>query len=410
MRDKRALVAAMIALATAACTKEPSVQAKKEPAPVAVQTAPVRTKEIRRSVESVGTLYPFDETIVSAEIEGRMAEVRVDLGDRVAKGQVLARISDEEQRYLVQQNEAQLRMALDRVGLQSENDKVRDVREIPEVRRAQADLTDAEQQHKRIRSLVEQGIGSRSELDAAQSRLKAMQAGYDQSVTSARNLLQDIQRQKAALELQRKKLRDTTVEAPFDASVKERQITEGQYVRPDTPLFRLVKTDPLRLRLEVPERMAPWVKAGQLATVHVEAFADRAFTGKVWRVSPTVDETKRTFVVEALVQNPGNILKAGSYARASLPTDKADEVRLVPAQAVVYVLGNNKAYVVNEGRINARDVKLGERFADQLEILEGLEPGEQVAVTELNRLDEGTRVRVDSVPQDVSERRTASDE
>ena len=94
------------------------------------------------------------------------------------------------------------------------------------------------------------------------SRYKAQQAAYDATVNQARNLLQDIERNKASLELQRKKLRDTTVYAPFAAAVKERQVTLGQYVRPNTPLFTLVKTDPIRLRLEVPERMAPWIKNG----------------------------------------------------------------------------------------------------------------------------------------------------
>ena len=191
-----------------------------------------------------------------------LSEVNADLGDRVDKGHVLVRISDEEQKYLLAQTEAQLRMAMERVGLRNENDRVTDIREASEVRRAQADLFDAEQHYKRIRSLVDQGIGSRAELDQAQSRFKAQQAAYDATINQARNLLQDIERNKASLELQRKKFRDTTVYAPFAAAVKERQVTPGQYVRANTPLFTLVKTDPIRLRLEIPERMAPWIKNG----------------------------------------------------------------------------------------------------------------------------------------------------
>ena len=170
-------------------------------------------------------------------------------------------------KYLLAQTEAQLRMAMERVGLRNENERIKDIRDASEVRRAQADLFDAEQHYKRIRSLVDQGIGSRAELDQAQARYKAQQAAYDATINQARNLLQDIERNKASLELQRKKLRDTTVYAPFAAAVKERQVTPGQYVRPNTPLFTLVKTDPIRLRLEVPERMAPWIKTGQIAEV-----------------------------------------------------------------------------------------------------------------------------------------------
>lgn len=374
------------------CTRQQPVQARQENAAVSVATARVSSRNIQRIVQSVGTLFPLDETVISAEIEGKIEEVNADLGDSVAKGAVLARISDEEQKYLVLQTEAQLRMAMERVGLRNEKDRITDVRESTEVRRAQADLFDSEQHFNRVRSLVDQGIGSRSELDQAQARYNSARAAYDASINSARNLLQDIERSKAALQLQRKKLRDTTVYAPFAGSIKERTVTPGSYVTPNAPLFTLVKTDPIRLRLEVPERMAPWIRNGQIAEVQVEAFEDRKFEGKVWRISPTVDQSKRTFVVEALIANPGNQLKAGSYARASLPTNKIDRVRLAPVRAVAYVFGSNKAYVVKNGVVEARDVKLGDRFENEVEIVEGLDAGETVATSQLNRLDTGSRV------------------
>lgn len=374
------------------CTRQQPVQARQENAAVSVATARVSSRNIQRIVQSVGTLFPLDETVISAEIEGKIEEVNADLGDSVVKGAVLARISDEEQKYLVLQTEAQLRMAMERVGLRNEKDRITDVRESTEVRRAQADLFDSEQHFNRVRSLVDQGIGSRSELDQAQARYNSARAAYDASINSARNLLQDIERSKAVLQLQRKKLRDTTVYAPFAGSIKERTVTPGSYVTPNAPLFTLVKTDPIRLRLEVPERMAPWIRNGQIAEVQVEAFEDRKFEGKVWRISPTVDQSKRTFVVEALIANPGNQLKAGSYARASLPTNKIDRVRLAPVRAVAYVFGSNKAYVVKNGVVEARDVKLGDRFENEVEIVEGLDAGETVATSQLNRLDTGSRV------------------
>ena len=398
----------VLCLASSACTKQQPVQAKQDSGPISVKTAAVSAREIQRVVHSIGTLYPFDESVISAEIDGRVTEVTADLGDRVNKGQLLVRISDEEQKYIVAQTEAQLRMSMERVGLRNENDRVTDIREASEVRRAQADLTDAEQHYKRIRSLVDQGIGSRAELDQAQARYKAQQAAYDATINQARNLLQEIERNKASLELQRKKLRDTTVHAPFAAAVKERQVTPGQYVRANTPLFTLVKTDPIRLRIEIPERMAPWIRTGQIAEVSLEAFGDRLFRGKIWRISPTVEQTKRTFIVEALIDNPTGELKPGSYARASLPTNKSESVKLVPTKAVAYVFGSNKAYVVTPGNtIESREVKLGDRFEQQVEILEGLEEGETVALTQLNRLDTGSRVAVDNSSGDSAPQRKA---
>jgi len=316
------------------------------------------------------------------------------LGDAVREGDVLVRLSEEEQRYLVAQTEAQLRQALERLGLKHEEERVRDIRETPEVRRAQAELFDAEQRYKRVRELVDQGVGSQQDLDQAQARFKAMQAAYDATINQTRNLIQQVEQFKASLQLQRKRLRDTTVRAPFAAHVKDRQVTVGQYVRVNTPLFTLVKINPIRLRAEVPERMAPWVQTGQLAEVSVEAFPGRRFEGRVWRIAPTVDQSKRTFVVEALIQNPAGELKPGSYAKARIRTNKVEEIHLVPVRAVNYVLGANKVYAVQGNSVQPREVKLGDRFDQEVEIVEGVRPGEKVAVTQLARLESGAAVRV----------------
>lgn len=361
-----------------------------------MQVAPVVVRKVQRVVESVGTLYPYDESIISAEIDGRVDRVKVDLGDHVNAGDVMVHISDEEQRYLLTQNEAQLRQSLERLGLKSEDEKIKDIREAPDPRRAQAELFDAEQRYKRARSLVDQGIASQSDLEAAQARFKSAQASFDSTLYQTRNLVSEVERTRAMLEMQRKKLRDTSVRAPFKGYVKERQVNIGQYVRVNTPLITLVKIDPIRLRLEIPERMAPWVKVGQLVDVLLEAFEGRKFQGKIWHISPTVDQNKRTFIVEALIQNPAGLLKPGSYARAHLPTNKLESIKLVPVKAVNYVFGSNKVYVVNGNTIEARDVKLGDRFDQDIEILEGIREGESVATSQLNRLDTGSRVRTSS--------------
>lgn len=385
--------------ALAGCNRQGPVEAKQAGGPVRVQVSPVAARELQRVVESVGTLFPYEEVVISSEIDGRVEEVTADLGDRVEQNKVLVKVSPEEQKYLLEQTEAQLRQALERLGLKGENERVKDIKEAPEVRRAQADLFEAEQRFKRIRSLVDQGIGSRQDLDQAQARYQSAQAAYDTTLNQTRNLVQEVERTKAQVNLQRKKLRDTSIRSPFTAFVKERQVNVGQFVRSNTPVFTLVKTDPIRLRIEAPERMAPWIKVGQRVDVTVEAFQDRRFLGKVWRISPTVEQSKRTFIVEALIDNPASELKPGFYAKARMETDKADRIKLIPRRGINYVFGSNKAYVVDDdSRIEARDVKLGDNFGDDVEILEGLKEGERVAVTQVARLDTGVEVRVDGGP------------
>ena len=396
MSDFRLYVLVIMGLLAIGCHKTAPAKAKQESSgPIPVRVAQVSIRQLQRVVDSVGTLFPYDEVIVSAEIEGKVTTVNFDLGDKVRQGDVMVNISDEEQRYILLQNEAQLRQSLERLGLKAENERVQNMDETPEMRRAAADLREAEMRYKRIRNLVDQKIGAQADLDAASTRFQAMTAALDVTRNQTRNLIQEVERFKAVVELQRKKLRDTTVRAPFAGSVKERQITPGAYVRPNAPLFVLVKTNPLRLRLEVPERLAPWTKLGQIAEVSVEAFQDRKFTGRVWRIAPTVEQSKRTFIVEVLIDNPDDTLKPGSYARARLTTRKVDEVMVVPQRAVNYVLGSNKAFVVTAGgTIDAREVKLGDRLDQQVEILEGLKDGEQVAITQLNRLDTGVKVSI----------------
>ena len=395
------LIAILVVLAAICCapgcsSSNKKTQTKTEAGPVAVKVAPVVSRDVQRVVEGVGTLYPFDEAVISAEIDGRVDEVKIDLGDAISKGQVMVHISDEEQRYMLDQMEAQLRQSLERVGLKSENEKVKDIRDTPDARRTHADLIDAEQKYNRARNLVDSGVASRADLDQTEARYKAAQATYDSALISVRALIAEIERSKAQLNLQRKKLRDATVLAPFAGAVKERQVTIGQYVRANTPLLTLVKTDPLRLRVEVPERMAPWIRNGQMVDVSLEAYEGRVFRGEVWRISPMVDQAKRTFVVEARVENAKGELKPGSYARARVPTQKIERIRLVPSRAVQYIFGANKAYVVKNEVVEARDLKLGDRFEQDVEVIEGLDDGEQVALSQLNKLDNGSKVRVDN--------------
>ncbi len=401
---KRTSILTALALSSllASCNKEKkAVETNKDQSPIEVSTATAKERAVKRTVESVGTLFPLDETIVSAEIDGRVDKVEVDLGDLVKKGQLMVHISDEEQRYILAQNEAQLRSSLERLGLSKEGDRVKDVKLTPDVRKAEADVFEAEQRFKRTRELRDQGIGAQAELDQAQARFNSAQAAYDSTINQTRNLIQEVERFKAVVDLQRKKLRDTSVYAPFEGSLKERQVTVGQYVRANTPLMTLVKSNPLRLRMDVPERMAPWVKIGQIAVVEVEAFEGQTFPGKIWRVSPTVDSAKRTFVAEALIDNPSMRLKPGSYAKARIPTDKSETIVLLPSKAVQYVLGSNKAYIVKDGAIDAREVRVGERFENDVEILAGVTAGETVATSNLARLDTGSKVSIAGAPPPV---------
>ncbi len=361
---------------------------------VQVKTVQVKRQEIERRVDTVGTLMADQEVVVSAEVEGRVTEVLVDLGDRVQKGQALLNILPEELQYSLQQQEAQLRQVLDRLGLKSENEKVTDINKVPEVAKARADLQEAEQRFARVKELVAQNIASRQDLDQAEARDAALRASVELARRQAETLISQVNQYRATVDLARKKLRDTSVRAPFAGAIRERQVQVGQYVRPQTPLFELVNVDPLRLRAEVPEKMSSWVREGNLVEVKVEAHPDKVFTGKVTRISPAVDQQKRTFAVEAVIPNREALLRPGFYTKAAIITTRKEYVLLIPARAILYAYGTNKAFVVEGGKASSRELRLGERLGETVEVVEGLKADEHIAVTELERLDNGTLVQI----------------
>lgn len=168
----------------------------------------------------------------------------------------------------------------------------------------------------------------------------------------------------------------------------------GRSVRVNTPLFTLVKTTPVRLRVEAPERTAPWVQTGRQAEVYVEAYPERRCEGRLRRISPTVDQSKRTFLAEAPIRNAGGELKPGSNARARIRMNRFEQVHVARARAVAYVLGSNKVYAVRGGAVAPREVKVGDRLGQEVEVFEGVRPGDPAAVTRPARLEGGVGVRL----------------
>jgi RND family efflux transporter MFP subunit len=142
----------------------------------------------------------------------------------------------------------------------------------------------------------------------------------------------------------------------------------------------IVNVDPLRARLKVPEKMAGWIRVGQPVAIAVEAYPQERFSGKLWRINPSVDQQTRSFEAEALIDNPKGLLKPGFFVRASIPSDKIEQGLFVPQSALQYSYGVYKVYVVEGKSLNEKEVKIGERPNELVEIVDGLKEGEGVAL------------------------------
>ncbi|HEU4389802.1 MAG TPA: efflux RND transporter periplasmic adaptor subunit, partial [Blastocatellia bacterium] len=348
--------------------------------PLQVKIAQVDFKQVRRNVDSVGSLFAYEEVTVSSEVEGKVDEVLVDVGDRVSKGQPLVKVSPVELQLTLEQQRAALQQARARLGLSEKSDDIKDVGEAAEVKKAAADLNDADQKYGRAKALFDQGLLPRQSFDESEARYKAARAAYDLAVQAVQNLRAQLAQYRASLALAEKKLTDAVIRAPFAGQIKERTVTPGQYLKVQTPVMIIVNVDPLRVRLKVPEKMAGWVKTGQVVTVSVEAYPERSFGGKVSRINPSVDQQTRSFEVEALIDNRDGALKPGFFVKARIPSEKLESALLIPEGALVYEYGLYKVYAVDGNQLREREVKIGDRSAEGVEVIDGLARGDHVAV------------------------------
>ena len=158
----------------------------------------------------------------------------------------------------------------------------------------------------------------------------------------------------------------------------------------------IVRVDPLKVTAEIPERMAPWIELGQPVEVRVDAYPDEKFPGRMSRISPTVSTQTRAFPFEALVPNGKSLLKPGTFARVHLATSRVESVTTIPYAAMQYRYGVNRAFVVSGDHLVVKELKIGDRLGDRMEILDGVKAGDVIALTDVDNLVDGLKVTVNS--------------
>jgi RND family efflux transporter MFP subunit len=356
-----------------------------------VKTEAVREESVRRTLEVVGTLAAEDQVTISSEVDGVVRRVLADLGDRVSSGQTLVELDREKLQYNLDQQRAAHARSLTKYG-GSNPEQLPRVEDTPDVRRAAAELAQATQGFERATELHKRQLISQQMLDDADTTLRLKRAAYDTSQQEARNLRADIDASGAAMKLAERQLRDASIRAPFDGYVQQRMVSLGELVKAQMPVMTVVRVNPLKLLSEIPERMAPWVKVGQPVTLKVDAFPDRSFSATVSRISPGVATQTRTFAFEALAPNPDAVLKPGTFARVRLETSLVEQVLTIPYAAMQYRYGVYRAFTVEGDRLEAHELKTGDRVGDRMEILDGLDRQDRVALTDVDTLTDGMKI------------------
>ena len=381
---------AALALAAAGCSAPSAEEAAPGPAPVAIATYTVESQPIDRFIRVTGSLVADEQAEVSAEAGGRVVATPIERGTRVDKGTVLIRVSTAEADAQLQEAEANAAQIEARLGLKPGD--TFDPKVVPDVMNARAALEFAEAEFNRIRSLLEQRVVSQSEFDQRRTQVEAARQQYQVAQNSAEQSYRSLGAARARVALARKTVADTAVRAPFAGLVAERLVSVGDYVTRGTRVATVVRIDPMRVELTVPEQAVSLVSVGQPVKLTVDAYPGEVFEARVKFISPSLRADQRALTVEAVALNPDGRLKPGLFATASIQQPQSVPALLVPATAVETISGTSRVYVVREGRVEERIVTLGDRLEDRIEITSGLTAGDVVAADPKGRLTDGTTV------------------
>ena len=350
----------------------------------------------QRRVQAVGSLFALEESTLSAEVEGRVAQVLADEGDTVREGQPLVVLDPQELQFEVDRQRGLVRQVRAQLGIGPGEMPPSDPKKIASVQRAEADLFDADRKYGRARQMFQDHLISQQQLDEAASRYQSAQATYHVALQEVDRLKAMLVSNEATEKLAEKKLADATIRAPFPGAIKTRNVHPGEYVRVQSPVMVLVRTDRLRARLAVPERWAGWVRDGAMVDLQVEAFPGETFHGKISRINPAISQESRTFEAEALLVNLDGRLKPGFFLQASIPSNKEEKTMFLPERAVNYRYGVYKVFLVNGNHVAERQIRPAGQTEDQhgrrFEVAEGLKPGDRVAVAISGDLHDGASV------------------
>ncbi len=378
--SRAAMALAMCVALLASCSKPDST-----PGPVAdgkprpVSTASAETRAMERITTATGSLAAQEQATLSVKVPGRLQTLVVDLGSEVKKGDLIARVDPGDYELRVRQSAAALAQARAQLGLSLDgtNDAV-ELEKTSLVRQAKAVLNEATRNRERVQNLAKTGISPASELDTAESVYVVAVNRYVAAFEEVRTRQATLAQRRAELDLAQKQLSDTSLRAPFDGAVQSRLAGLGEFQQSGTPVVTLVRTDPLRLRLEVAERDAAAVRLGQALRLRVEGHTN-LITGKIARLSPAISEQSRMLIVEADIPNDG-ALRAGQFVRAEIVTNERDPGLAVPAAAIIAFAGLEKVVTIAEGKAVEKTVTTGRRGGDWVEIITGLKPGETVVL------------------------------
>jgi len=387
MRPAARFLGLALAAAAASCgAKSAAPPGKAASRAYRVGVAKVETRDLAYAVDAVGTLEAYDVVTVPARVDGTLESLTFNEGDAITTDQVLAVVDGP--RYA-------LELERSRTGVASAEASVGTAR--ARTSQEEAAVKEAEIALARRKGLREKNAGWVSEdelttLEAAVARARAAreEAKAGETVASAM-----VEERRSALAIASKNLEDARVRSTLAGTIERRHVTVGQYVRAGDPIATLVDVSRLRVRFRVGEAESVRLKNGQEALFSVSAFPGRPFTSTIVHVNATADPVSRMVECIAAVKEPPSGLRPGFFASVTITVAREGKAVVVPVAAVLPTEKGFTAFVIEEGKARARQLRLGLHTKDGgVEVLAGLVPGETYAVDGAQSLSDGVAVEV----------------
>lgn len=335
--------------------------------PMTVELIKVTRAPLQAYVEVVGSLVGAQTVDIVPRAQGRLQTIAVRIGDPVVKGQVLAKVEDQELREQLRQADASYEVAR------------------ATIRQREADLSFAKTNLDRNKSLFDRQLLPRQSLDDAEARHQAAQAQLD----LAQAQLQQASSRREELRIN---LGNTTVSSPVTGFVAKRFVDPGAFVTQNIQLLSVVDISIVRLIVNLVERDLSKVSVGAGAQVTVDAYPGEQFSGRVARVAPVLDPATRTAEMEIEIPNGSGRLKPGMYARVRLISSSKANALVVPKAALVDSQGRRGVFMVRSGQAVFRGVTTGLEEPERVEVVDGLAEGDEVVTTGASALRDGAKV------------------
>jgi RND family efflux transporter MFP subunit len=378
-----------------ACGKKTEQKADAAPKAIEISAAPALTRTVARTTYVTGSLLADESMTVTAEVAGRVARVYADFGQNVRKGQLLIELDTRELELRLERTRGALAQALARLGLPADARTIT-VKSTPALDQARAQLAEAKFKYENGRRLVESGDISKERFQELERAFKQQEAAVEAAEFDLRTQIANVQALMAEVKLSEKNLADAKQYAPFDGSITERMVSPGQFVKENTPMMTLVKSWPLRLRMEVPETTSAAVKEGRAVKFRTDALPGEVFEATVRELNAQLDPRSRTLTAEARVSKADSRLRPGMFVSVELVTDPAADIVVVPAGSIYTIAGLTKVFVVEGGKVAERKVPPPSYREDGYVGVpaENVKPGEMVATSGLAALFDGAEVVV----------------